>query len=187
MEDVGGLLASLVLDDSITTGNEERRTENPSDLILLDGDIGAGKTALARGFIRNAFGDVDMQVTSPTYLLSNSYKTETASAGLEIQHMDLYRLTGERSSELIPLNLKHVFENCVTLIEWPQRLVGIELPTERLEIFISILPRPNPDHTLDSEHGDEFGRRAKITPFGKRWVNRISHAVEQGLLDDLLE
>lgn len=64
MEDVGGLLASLLME-----------TSRPEGAILtLDGDLGAGKTSFARGFIRGATGDWSMRVTSPTFLLSNTYR-----------------------------------------------------------------------------------------------------------------
>ncbi|KAL7471233.1 hypothetical protein ACHAXS_011522 [Conticribra weissflogii] len=58
MEDIGGLLS---------VGSKG------GDVILLDGDLGAGKTCFSRGFIRGRTGVEDERVTSPTYLLSNSY------------------------------------------------------------------------------------------------------------------
>lgn len=64
MEDVGGLLASLLL--------EKGRPEGA--IVCLEGDLGAGKTAFARGFVRGATGDWNLRVTSPTYLLSNTYR-----------------------------------------------------------------------------------------------------------------
>ena len=58
MEELGGLLAAL--------------TVSPT-AIFLDGDLGAGKTALSRGYLRTAAADPGLLVTSPTYLLSNVY------------------------------------------------------------------------------------------------------------------
>ena len=63
MEDVGGLIATITLEDEKVAGS----------IIFLMGDLGAGKTAFARGFLRAATGVADLRVTSPTYLLSNSY------------------------------------------------------------------------------------------------------------------
>lgn len=66
MEDIGALLATLVLDPEVVC--------SPSgSTIFLQGDLGAGKTTLSRGFVRVATGDPELRVTSPTYLLSNSY------------------------------------------------------------------------------------------------------------------
>jgi len=68
MEDVGGLIASITLEDDHAAGSK----------IFLMGDLGAGKTAFSRGFLRTATGDGELRVTSPTYLLSNSYLASAA-------------------------------------------------------------------------------------------------------------
>jgi hypothetical protein len=65
MEDVGALLS---------------QDSRPGDVILLDGDLGAGKTCFSRGFVRARTGQLEQRVTSPTYLLSNTYPT---SDGIE--------------------------------------------------------------------------------------------------------
>mmetsp|Transcript_7266 Transcript_7266/g.12064 ORF Transcript_7266/g.12064 Transcript_7266/m.12064 type:complete len:184 (-) Transcript_7266:326-877(-) len=98
MEDVGAILSM-----GTTAG----------DTILLGGDLGAGKTCFSRGFIRARTGDVDMRVTSPTYLLCNAYPSQD---GMVIHHMDLYRLSG-KEEDLQPLDMDHVLKNCVTLVE----------------------------------------------------------------------
>ena len=60
MEEVGALLAT---------------TLSPGTVIFLEGDLGAGKTVWARGFVRGAVGDDTLRVTSPTYLLDQTYRT----------------------------------------------------------------------------------------------------------------
>ena len=71
MEDVGAVLATTWLEEVATT------TTTTSSLtptcLFLQGDLGAGKTAFARGFVQGALGDGTIRVTSPTYLLSNTY------------------------------------------------------------------------------------------------------------------
>jgi hypothetical protein len=69
MEDIGGLLASVLLEEE----NDEEKCSNLGITLLLRGDLGAGKTTLVRGFLRTATGDSQLCVTSPTYLLSNTY------------------------------------------------------------------------------------------------------------------
>ena len=58
MEEVGGVISSVT---------------KPGDIVFLDGDLGAGKTCFSRGFIRTRSGVSDLRVTSPTYLLCNTY------------------------------------------------------------------------------------------------------------------
>lgn len=87
------------------------------DVLVLNGDLGAGKTCFSRGFVRARTGQFDVRVTSPTYLLSNTYTTDDVL----IHHMDLYRLSEGKPEDLEPLNLEFVFKECISLIEWPSR------------------------------------------------------------------
>ena len=103
-----------------------------SDVILLKGDLGAGKTTFTRGLIRAKFEDETMRVTSPSYLLDNAYQYDE---GKHIHHMDLYRLpTG---CDLSILGIPEIYSTSLCIIEWPQRM-GDGLPAEYLEIQISI-------------------------------------------------
>lgn len=78
-----------------------------------------GKTVFARGFLRGAMGASHAAVTSPTFLLDNVYSTRE---GVLIHHMDLYRL--REPGDAASLNLKRVFTTDISIVEWPQRLVG---------------------------------------------------------------
>lgn len=91
--------------------------ESPS-LILLQGNLGAGKTVLARGIARGLGVPEDVPITSPTFTLMNHYQ-----ARLDLYHFDLYRL-GE-PEELIELGFDEFAHGSgVTLVEWPERLEG---------------------------------------------------------------
>jgi tRNA threonylcarbamoyladenosine biosynthesis protein TsaE len=96
------------------------------DAILLEGPIGAGKSCLARAFIRARLGE-DEEVPSPTFTLVQVYEDD----GTEIWHADLYRLT--HPDEVWELGLDQAFETAICLVEWPDRL-GSHLPADALFI-----------------------------------------------------
>ena len=84
-------------------------------LVLLNGELGAGKTCLATGIARGLGVDEGIPVTSPTYTLMNSYVGR-----LPLYHFDLYRLSG--ADELIDLGFEDYFQDDgVALVEWPER------------------------------------------------------------------
>jgi len=85
----------------------------PGDLVALKGDLGAGKTTLARAIL--AALAVDEKVPSPTFTLVQTYETPS----LTVSHFDLYRL--KRPSELEELGLDEALERGAALVEWPER------------------------------------------------------------------
>ena len=182
MEDIGALLSI---------------NSNKGDVILLDGDLGAGKTCFSRGFIRSKTGCGDERVTSPTYLLSNMYSianNESDSGSnidkdMKIYHMDLYRLSGTNEDELQPLNLPQVFSNDISLIEWPSRLHT--KPEVRLDVTLTIdstiVQEEDSDSDDDEEDGSESARRVmKLVPHGESWIERLKFLEDEGYLDDLI-
>jgi len=102
------------------------------DVILLSGDIGAGKTHLARAIIQARLAEVGLaeDVPSPTFTLVQVYD----AGGLEIWHADLYRLTS--ADEVIELGLEEAFETALCLVEWPDRL-GPLAPRDALAVTLT--------------------------------------------------
>jgi len=98
-------------------------------LIFLNGDLGAGKTAFARGFIRALHGQ-NTQVPSPTFALVQPYEAEAA---LPILHADLYRLGAPE--ELDELGIIDALADHICLIEWAQNGGGI-LPQADIDIHL---------------------------------------------------
>lgn len=96
------------------------------DVILLDGPIGAGKSCLARAFIRARLGAAE-EVPSPTFTLVQVYEAD----GVEIWHADLYRLT--HPDEVWELGLDDAFTTAICLVEWPDRL-GAHVPPGALHL-----------------------------------------------------
>ena len=110
------------------------------DCILLEGPIGAGKSHLARAFIRARLGRME-DVPSPTFTLVQVYEAD----GVELWHADLYRLG--HPDEVWELGLDDAFRSAICLVEWPDRL-GAHLPANALHLRLEAA-------------GD--GRRAVIT------------------------
>ena len=92
-----------------------RLLEQPA-LILLQGELGAGKSVMARGIARGLGVDPQVPITSPTFTLMNHYK-----ARLDLYHFDLYRLSDP--DELIEIGFDDFAHGeGVALVEWPERL-----------------------------------------------------------------
>jgi tRNA threonylcarbamoyladenosine biosynthesis protein TsaE len=102
------------------------------DAILLEGPLGAGKSALARALLRAATGDAALEVPSPTFTLVQSYPLP---GGLMAHHFDLYRLDGPAG--LVELGWEEAREG-VVLVEWPDRL-GPLAPTDALRVTLTPL------------------------------------------------
>jgi len=102
------------------------------DCILLRGQIGAGKSALARAFIRERLGD-HTEVPSPTFTLVQTYDDDA----VEIWHADLYRLGDPQ--EAVELGLTEAFEHHICLIEWPELLADLT-PDNALDIELTVTP-----------------------------------------------
>jgi tRNA threonylcarbamoyladenosine biosynthesis protein TsaE len=118
----------------------------PGDAILLEGPLGAGKTAFSRAFLRAASGNLALEVPSPTYTLVQTYETPRGV----VHHFDLWRLTGPEA--LIELGWDDATADIV-LVEWPERLG--ELRPEALAITLESL--------------DESARRATLAG----WEGRL--------------
>lgn len=74
--------------------------------VYYNRDLGCGKTCFARGFVRELTDDAALQVTSPTYLLVNTYEQPASS---EIYHVDLYRLDSVSKQDMAALGLAEAF------------------------------------------------------------------------------
>ncbi|WP_254055083.1 tRNA (adenosine(37)-N6)-threonylcarbamoyltransferase complex ATPase subunit type 1 TsaE [Kiloniella sp. EL199] len=104
------------------------------DVLALDGDLGAGKTAFSRALI-NAFPAMEgmeqiEEVPSPTFTLVQIYDR----ADKQIWHFDLYRL--EDAEEAYELGIEEAFSEGISLIEWPDRL-GFLMPRGHLQVKLS--------------------------------------------------
>ncbi|MCB0989350.1 MAG: tRNA (adenosine(37)-N6)-threonylcarbamoyltransferase complex ATPase subunit type 1 TsaE [Acidimicrobiales bacterium] len=125
------------------------------DLIVLTGDLGAGKTAFVQGF-GAALGVVE-RITSPTFTLVHDYQ----GAQLLVHHLDVYRL--EDVYEVFDLSLPELLDDgSVTIIEWGDR-VSSELPPNYLEVRLRLGDPARPDD-----------RVLEFVAIGNAWVDRLA-------------
>jgi tRNA threonylcarbamoyladenosine biosynthesis protein TsaE len=123
------------------------------DVVLLAGDLGAGKTELTKG-IGSALG-VDDVIVSPTFTLARRYPGRVA-----LVHVDLYRL--DRVQELLDLGLEEEGDDAVIVVEWGE-VATAHLPGERLEVQID---------PIDADDGGDDERTITIVPQGPSWHPR---------------
>jgi tRNA threonylcarbamoyladenosine biosynthesis protein TsaE len=99
--------------DTIAAGRDLGRTLSPGDVVLLEGQLGAGKTAFVRGLAEGAGVPPD-DVSSPTFTIVQEYRGTRAT----LQHVDLYRLSAK---EVDDLALDDIIEGSIAAVEWPDR------------------------------------------------------------------
>lgn len=154
----------------------------PSDLLVLVGDLGAGKTAFTQGFGRGL--GIDEQITSPTFALVRSY-----TGRLDLYHLDVYRL--EQVSEALDLGLSELLDDgSVTVIEWGDTIAPA-LPHDYLEVHLRFDVPDGPAPPGESSapatgaateaaaeaaagSAEVFERRiVELRPIGPRWSARV--------------
>ena len=185
------------LESTLALGARLAEVAQAGDVVLLRGDYGSGKTCLARGFVVRWCGDPNELVTSPSYLIDNVYDDPDGTAlqpGVTVHHMDLWRLPEGKVQQLVDLD--SVFKDSVSLIEWPDKLGASLMPTEYLEIDLSIIPEgsepelgaelvqaragvatgggADSDEDDDADEDDDTQMRlAMLTACGSRWEERL--------------
>ena len=143
--------ASLFLPDPDATTRLARSLApllRAGDCLLLDGQIGAGKTHFARALIQWFTAE---DVPSPTFTLVQTYD----APAFEIWHADLYRLS--HPDEAIELGLTEAFETALCLVEWPGKLGG-DAPKQALTLRFSPL---------------QEGREVQFTSHDDTWKTRL--------------
>ncbi|MDQ2640880.1 MAG: tRNA (adenosine(37)-N6)-threonylcarbamoyltransferase complex ATPase subunit type 1 TsaE [Pseudomonadota bacterium] len=147
-------------DESATDGFAARLARalpaaTPPLVLYLHGDLGAGKTTLARGMLR-AMGETGA-VRSPTYALMAEYQP----AGMRVLHLDLYRL--DSPDDLLALGLAdHLPGSTVWLIEWPEKGAAGQLPPADAAVYLEPVGH---------------ARRVRIVPnsaSGARWAAAVA-------------
>jgi tRNA threonylcarbamoyladenosine biosynthesis protein TsaE len=124
----------------INFGKEFAKTLHGGDIVLLEGDLGAGKTTLTKG-VAEYFG-VKKKITSPTFTLMNVYQIKNhKSKIINLVHIDTYRLDDEK--KLIEIGVEDYLgaADTVCLIEWPEKLKNLLRGKKIIKIKIEHLDK----------------------------------------------
>ena len=103
-------------DETIALGRELAKTFTPPRLVLLRGDLGAGKTTLVKGIAEGFHAATQQDVTSPTFTLVHEYR----GPDVNLYHIDLYRVDTPRQLETLGLD-DLIANDSVLLIEWGEK------------------------------------------------------------------
>jgi len=126
-------------------------------VVYLCGDLGAGKTTLARGFL-HALG-WSGPVRSPTYTLLETYALSGAATPLTAVHLDLYRLAAPDETEM--LGLRELAQpHHIWLVEWPERAAGAALAPADLQAQLTVRPEAHEVNVT------------AVSPFGQAWLTQ---------------
>jgi N-acetylmuramate 1-kinase len=148
----------IVLPDEDATrrfANDVAAALKPGDLVTLSGDLGAGKTTLARAIIRALAADEGIEVPSPTFTLLQVYDLPRFA----VVHADLYRVN--TLAELSELGWEEAAEGAAVLVEWPDR-AGALIQADRLEIALTMASDLGPGH-----------RQIRLSGLGV-WADRLT-------------
>jgi len=139
------------LDDTAKFGKMLGKLSEPGDVILLDGDLGAGKTTMTQSIAIGLEVPEKSYVTSPSFSLMNQY-----FGRIPLYHIDCYRLEGEDDVEGSGL-MDYIVADGLTVVEWPERLGSLK-PEERLDVYI---------------RSDNERRILSLDARGKKWQDRM--------------
>lgn len=137
-------------DQTRALGQQIGQATQPGDLLLLVGELGAGKTCLTQGIARGM--GIDSYVRSPTFVLATEH-----SGRLMLYHIDLYRL--DRIDEIQDIGIdEYVESEGVCVVEWADKAIAV-FPKEHLSIEL--------------EHTGEDSRTLTLTAHGSRYTELI--------------
>jgi tRNA threonylcarbamoyladenosine biosynthesis protein TsaE len=126
--------------DTIEVGRKLAALLKPPQLVLLQGELGTGKTTLVKGIAQALDAADPDEVTSPTFTLVHEYEGTRDGTPVKLFHLDVYRLEGERQLETLGLD-DLLTQDALVLVEWGEK-------------FKTILKRATGEIVITSEGGD---------------------------------
>ena len=115
-------------EETLAIASNFAKTLSRGDIVLLDGDLGAGKTVFVKG-VANAFSNGKVVAVSPTFVIVNVYDTDP-----EIYHFDLYRINDVSELDAIGAE-EYFYGDGISFVEWPERADGM-FPSSAIKIYI---------------------------------------------------
>lgn len=134
-------------EDTIEVGRKLAALLKPPQLLLLQGDLGAGKTTLVKGIAQALDAADPDEVTSPTFTLLHEYEGVRHGKPVKLFHLDVYRIEGERQLETLGLD-ELLTPDALVLVEWGEK-------------FASLVKRATGSIVIASEGGD--ARKITVT------------------------
>ena len=114
--------------DTLNFASDFAKTLKAGDIVLLDGDLGAGKTVFSKGVV-SALSNEKIIAVSPTFVIVNTYDCD-----VPVYHFDLYRIKDERELEAIGYE-EYFYGDGICLVEWPVRAENI-FPSYAIKVYI---------------------------------------------------
>jgi len=139
-------------DDTLKIGKMIGKDATAGDVILLIGDLGAGKTWLTKGIAHGLEVPEDYYITSPSFTIINEYPGR-----IPLYHIDLFRFSKDTDWENIGIE-EYIFSKGVAVIEWAERLPTGFIPKEHLKIYLGYY---------------KTGRKLTFEPYGKHFIECV--------------
>lgn len=112
-------------EDTIEVGRKLAEILKPPQLLLLQGDLGTGKTTLVKGIAQALDAADPDEVTSPTFTLLHEYEGTQHGKPVKLFHLDVYRLEGERQLETLGLD-ELLMPDALVLVEWGEKFKSLK-------------------------------------------------------------
>lgn len=128
------------VEGTLALGSTLAEILKPPMLVILRGEVGAGKTTLVKGIAAALGAAVEEDVTSPTFTLVHEYENER----VHLFHLDLYRLETEEQIAVLGLDEMLAEPNALVLVEWGER-------------FVSVVALANGEIAMEQGEGDDRG------------------------------
>jgi tRNA threonylcarbamoyladenosine biosynthesis protein TsaE len=152
---IAGPITSRTVGTTERAGFEFAEMLLAGDVVLLEGDLAAGKTTFVRGLVRGLGGD-ERLVSSPSFVLVNSYDCSSGDI-IVVHHIDLYRLA-EDVADLREIGLEELLSDpaAITAVEWPKDTLATWIPADARIWRIAVTTEGDDSRNIEITKPSEF-------------------------------